>query len=123
MKPMIMIGFAPNRVTSACATPAQRTADPAVAMNVSPVFSADQPSTSWTYSVNRKKLAKSDAPSRSAEMFAPDTVRMRKMWNGISGSFVRASITRNATSSATAAASRRSVVALPQWWVGAVETA
>ena len=57
MKPMIMIGFAPNRVTSACATPAQMTADPAVAMNVSPVLSADQPSTSWTYSVNRKKLA------------------------------------------------------------------
>jgi multidrug resistance protein len=45
---MTTVGFAPKRVTSACATPAQRTADPAVAMNVRPVLSADHPSTSWT---------------------------------------------------------------------------
>ena len=36
-----MIGFAPNLVVSACATPAARTAVPAVARNVKPVFSAE----------------------------------------------------------------------------------
>ena len=46
--PMIMIGFALNLVTSACATPAQTTAEPAVAMNVNPVLSAVQCSTSCT---------------------------------------------------------------------------
>ena len=39
--PIAMIGFAPTFVTSACASPANRTALPAVATNVMPVFSAE----------------------------------------------------------------------------------
>ena len=47
-KPTAITVFAPMRVTSACASPAQRIAVPAVATNVTPVFSADQPSTFCT---------------------------------------------------------------------------
>src|SRR4051794_3111212 len=47
-KPAIMTGFGPTLVTRACATPAHRIAEPAVAMNVTPVRRADQPSTCWT---------------------------------------------------------------------------
>ena len=39
--PITMIGFAPNLVVSAWATPAARTAVPAVAMKVNPVFSGE----------------------------------------------------------------------------------
>jgi hypothetical protein len=123
MKPTIMIGFAPTFVTSACASPAQSTAEPAVAMNVTPVFRADQPSTCCTYSVRMKKLANTTAPSSSAEMFAPVTVRTRKMRNGISGSFARDSMNTNASSSAAAIASRSSVQPEPQPWSGAFDTA
>ena len=36
-----MIGFGPNLVVKACAAPAARTAVPAVATNVTPVFRAE----------------------------------------------------------------------------------
>ena len=59
-KPTAITGFTPMRVTSACARPAQRTAVPAVATNVTPVLSADQPSTCCTYSVRMKKFDEDD---------------------------------------------------------------
>ena len=63
------------------------------------------------------------APSSTAETFAPVTVRMRKIENGINGSRTRDSITRNTTSSTTVSASRPSVQAEAQPWLGAFETA
>ncbi len=69
-----------------------------------------------------KKLANTTAPSSSAEMLAPVTVRTRKMRNGISGSFVRDSMTTNATSSSAESASRRSVQPDPQPCSGAFDT-
>src|SRR5438093_1231750 len=53
-----MIALGPNLVVSACAAPAQMTVVPAVARKVTPARSADQPSTCWTESVNRKEFAK-----------------------------------------------------------------
>jgi hypothetical protein len=47
-KPTIRTIFGPIRVVSAWAMPAHRIAVPAVAMNVSPVRSADHPSTCCT---------------------------------------------------------------------------
>ena len=44
---------------------------PAVATNVTPVLSADQPSTFCTYSVRMKKFAKTTAPSSRPATFAP----------------------------------------------------
>ena len=123
MKPAAITGLTPIRVTSACASPAQRMAVPAVATNVTPVLSADHWSTCWTYSVSRKKFANTIAPSRRPATFAPATVRTRKMRNGINGSFARDSITRNATRSAAATTSREIVQAVPQPWFGASETA
>ena len=40
-KPIAITGFAPTFVTSACASPANSTALPAVATNVTPVLSAE----------------------------------------------------------------------------------
>ena len=122
-KPTAITIFAPIRVTSACATPAQTTAVPAVATNVTPVLSADQPSTCCTYSVRMKKFAKTTAPSSSPATFAPATVRTRKMLNGISGSRTRDSITRKMPSSTSEAAMRENVQPEVQPWSGAFETA
>ena len=54
---------------------------------------------------------------------APATVLIRKMENGISGSFVRDSMATNASSRTTETASGISVQAEPQPWSGAFETA
>ena len=70
-----------------------------------------------------KKFAKIIAPSSRPATFAPATVRTRKMWNGISGSLTRDSITRKAMSRAAAMASREIVQPEPQPWAGAFETA
>ncbi len=70
-----------------------------------------------------KKFAKIIAPSSRPATFAPATVRTRKMWNGISGSFARDSISRNAPSRIADAASREIVQPEPQPWSGAFETA
>ncbi len=96
MKPTAITGFAPIRVTSACATPAQRIAVPAVATNVTPGLErrpAGAPS-ARTASGGRSSRTRS-APRRRPATFAPATVRTRKMRNGISGSCARDSITRN----------------------------
>src|SRR5581483_7254449 len=122
-KPIDITTLAPILVVSACATPAQSTAVPAVARNVRPVFSADQPSTCCTYRVRTKKFANVTPPRNRLETFAPATVLTRKMRNGISGSWTRDSITRNATINAAATASRPSVHAVPQPCDGAFETA
>ena len=54
-----------------------------------------------------KKFENVTAPSRNEQMFAPATVRMRKIENGISGSFARDSMTRNAIRSTTPRRARR----------------
>src|SRR5712691_2223544 len=104
-----MIGRGPKRVTSACDTPAQTTTVPAVARNVRPAFSADQCRTCCTYSVRMKKFAKIAAPKSTPTMFAAVTDRFRKISNGISGAFVRVSVTRNAIRNA-ADRTRRPIV-------------
>ena len=70
-----------------------------------------------------KKFENVTAPRNRPTMFAPATVRTRKIENGINGCFARASIARNATSSA-AETTRRTIVQLdPQPWSGACEIA
>ena len=92
-------------------------------MNVMPVFRAEQPSTCWTYSVRMKKFANSDAAEQQPATLAPATVRMRKIENGISGSFARDSITRNAISSSDRDGEPEIVQPDPQPWFGRFETA
>ena len=48
VRPIVIIGRAPNLVVSACDTPAQMITVPAVAKKVIPVLSEVQPSTCWT---------------------------------------------------------------------------
>ncbi len=93
VSPIVMIGRGPTFVTSACETPAHTITLPAVARNVSPVFSADQPSTCCTYSVRMKKVENITAAISSDTMFAAATARMRKIENGTSGANVRVSQT------------------------------
>src|SRR6266540_1366915 len=64
------------------------------------------------YRVSRKKFAKMTEPSKAPTTFAPATVRTRKMWNGINGSWTFRSLTRNDTRSAPDPISRRIVLAL-----------
>ena len=113
----------PYRVVSAWATPAQITVVPAVARNVTPVFSADQPSTCWTYRVSTKKSAKITAPSRKPTTLAAARVRSRKILNGTSGARLRSSITAKAASSAAEASRSRIVLAEAQPTSGAFEIA
>ena len=123
-KPTAITIFAPIRVTSACATPAQTTAEPAVATNVTPVLSADQPSTFCTYSVRMKKFAKTTAPSSSPATFAPATVRTRKMRNGISGSLhARLDHEEDAEQHERGGDAARTSSRSVQPWSGAFETA
>ena len=70
-----------------------------------------------------KKFANVIAPSRSPATFAPATVRTRKIENGISGSFARDSITRNADEQHGGHGQPRDRPAEPQPWLGASETA
>ena len=69
--------------------------------------------------MNAKKLP----PSSSPATFAPASVRSRKIDSGSTGSFARASITRNAASSAADAASTATVRVAPQPYCGAWEIA
>ena len=62
----------------------------------------------------KKNIENSDMPISSPTMFAPRSVRRRKIENGISGWRWRSSMTRNATSRTAAPARRSSVVVDPQ---------
>src|SRR5438309_11880114 len=70
-----------------------------------------------------KKFAKVTAPRIAEQTFAPAIVRIRNIENGISGSFARDSITRNATRSTADAMIRLIVQPEPQPWFGASDTA
>src|SRR5258707_806403 len=67
--------LAPILVTSIWASPAQSTALPAVARNVSPVLRAEYPSPCCTYSVRTKKFANVTAPGRGPATCAPASVQ------------------------------------------------
>src|SRR6202035_107189 len=123
MNPAAITALTPTFVTRAWASPAQRITVPAVAMKVSPVFSADQPSTCCTYSVRRKKFANVTAPSSRLATFAPATVRTRKMRSGMSGYRAQDSITTKMASNAAATARRESVQPDAHPWSGAFDTA
>jgi hypothetical protein len=71
----------------------------------------------------KKNIENSDIPISSPTMFAPRSVRRRKIVNGISGSRARISISTNAISNTTAPASRRIVVVDPQPTLTASTTA
>ena len=62
----------------------------------------------------KKNIENSDAPTSSPTMFAPVSVRSRKIRKGTSGAFERSSITTNAPISAAETASRPIVWAEPQ---------
>ncbi len=74
----------------------------------------DLPSTSWRYSEMKTNIENSEAPSSTATMFAPRSVRRRKIENDITGSRDLISTTTNSTSSAAAPASFTSVWSDPQ---------
>ena len=57
------------------------------------------------YSVMKKNIENSDAPTRSPTMLAPVNVRDRKIRNGINGASDRSSIATNAAISAAESAS------------------
>ena len=73
--------------------------------------------------MSTKKFENVTAPSMNAVTFAPATVRIRKIENGISGSLARASITRKPRISAAATIRRVMTQPEPQPWIGALETA
>ena len=62
----------------------------------------------------KKNIENRDMPISSPTMFAPRSVRSRKIVNGISGSRWRSSIMTNAISSTAAPARRSSVAVDPQ---------
>ena len=75
------------------------------------------------YRVPTKMNAKKLPPNSSPATFAPESVRSRKIESGRTGSLARFSITTNATSRATDAASRTIVLVAPQPYCGACEIA
>ena len=96
--PTTSTGFTPTRVTSCAATADQTIAVPATARYARPVFIAEYPSTCCMYSVSIRNIENIAVPRMKPATFAPTSVRRRKIENGISGSAVRASVTRNAPS-------------------------
>src|SRR5215216_2624421 len=96
-------------------------ADPATARYATPVFIGEYPSTCCMYSVSIRNIENDTVPRISPEMFAAATVRIRKIENGISGSFTRASQTAKAARSTAASENRPMVATEPQpYWFACV---
>ena len=120
--PAAIGSLGPMRPASLDVTPAPTATPRAVGRNAKPAWSGVRPRTFCRKSVSVNRVPDSAAPVARDRAYAPDRLRFLKICSGMRGWRLNASMSRNASRSASAPPSVATVIASSQPWTAARES-